>query len=154
MPVKLSPRPVGKLAEAEVGVCDYTALCLLSTSKVQIYHKEMTRVLAVVLHKRSRSPLVTSKSQVFVRCWAPEGTKQKRCLNSWDRFVGSETERGDSPGWEVNKPTMPFPLWLIHFPWTRDRPPTCLLEGIHATRQHVQVVQRCDRGGQVALGMI
>ena len=26
MPVKLSPRPVGKLAEAEVGVCDYTAL--------------------------------------------------------------------------------------------------------------------------------
>lgn len=30
----------------------------------------------------------------------------------------------------------------------------CLLEGIDATRQHVQVVQRCDGGGQVAFGMI
>lgn len=67
MPVKLSLRPVGKLAEAEVGVWDYTALCLLSSPKVQIYHKEMTRVLAVILHKCSKSPLVTSKSQVFVR---------------------------------------------------------------------------------------
>lgn len=68
MPLKLNPRPVGKLAEAEVGVCDYTALRLLSTPKVEIYHTEMTRVLAVILRKRSRPPLVTSKSQAFVRC--------------------------------------------------------------------------------------
>lgn len=29
-----------------------------------------------------------------------------------------------------------------------------LLEGIHAARQHVQVVQRRDGGGQVAFGVI
>jgi len=46
MPVTLSPRPVGKLAEAEVEVCDYTAPRLLSTSKAELYRTEMTRVLA------------------------------------------------------------------------------------------------------------
>ena len=30
----------------------------------------------------------------------------------------------------------------------------CLLEGIDAARQHVQVVQRRDGGGQVAFGVI
>ena len=68
MPLKRNPRPVGKLAEAEVGVCEYTALRLLSTPKAEVYHMEMTRVLAVILRKSSRSPLVTSKSQVFARC--------------------------------------------------------------------------------------
>lgn len=157
MRVELSPTQAGKLAKAIGRVYGPESACgpqwqTSTTCKWPVFLESFStsflRPLQTLLY-------LTSKFQVFVRFWTPGSTKQIWWLNNGDGFTESGEGWWDSPGWEVNKPMMPF---SIRDTFTSCEPKRerwhCLLKGVDATCQHVQVVQRCDRGGQVAFGVI